>query len=231
MKVEKKKAPPRDGAGVRIADASFVAGAAKEGQIPPAEAPEIAFAGRSNVGKSSLLNMLLSRRGLARTSGTPGCTRQINFFDVAIAKGPKLVFVDLPGYGYAKVSKSESKAWKELLEGYLERREALRGVVVLVDARRGLEQEERDLVEFLRARTDLAVLIAATKLDKLPRSMQKPRLAALAREAGVRVIGTSAETRAGREELWAPILGLVAAAEGGDGAGHPADHALGRDML
>ena len=198
---------------VRIGRAEFTAGAAGKAQIPPAEAPEIAFAGRSNVGKSSLLNMMLALGGLARTSRTPGCTRQINFFDVGVAGGPDLMFVDLPGYGYAKVSKSESLAWKNLLEGYLREREALRAVVILVDVRRGLEQEERDLIEFLGLRPDLRVFIAATKLDKLPRSQHKPTLAALARRGGVRVFGTSAETRHGREELWAELLRVAKEAE------------------
>src|SRR3954451_1143308 len=98
---------------VRISEAEFTAGAQKRDQIPAPKGPEIAFAGRSNVGKSSLLNMMLARKGLARTSRTPGCTRQINFFDVAVTGGPKLVFVDLPGYGYAKVSKTESRDWKK----------------------------------------------------------------------------------------------------------------------
>jgi GTP-binding protein len=196
--------------GVRIARADFAAAAAQRDQIPDlrrwAGAGEIAFAGRSNVGKSSLLNMLLARRGLARTSRTPGCTRQINFFEVAIAAGPELVFVDLPGYGYAKVSKTESAAWRRLLEGYLTGRETLRAVVVLVDIRRGLATEEEDLLEFLATRSDLAVIVAATKLDKLSRSAQKPALAGLMKQGAGRVVGTSAETGAGREELWGRIL-------------------------
>jgi len=197
--------------GLRVATAEFVAGAARGDQVPPpdhfAGAPELAFAGRSNVGKSSLLNMMLARRGLARTSNTPGCTRQINFFDVGLVdtEPRRVVLVDLPGYGYAKVSKSEASAWKELLEGYLMRRPTLRAVVVLVDVRRGLEQEEEDLVAFLAARPELTVLVAATKLDKLPRNQQKPALAKLARP-GLRVIGTSAETRDGRETLWSRLL-------------------------
>lgn len=191
---------------VRIAHAEFTAGAQKREQIPAAMAPEIAFAGRSNVGKSSLLNMMLARKGLARTSRTPGCTRQINFFDVKVAGGPKLVFVDLPGYGFAKVSKAESRDWKKLLEGYLQDRRTLEAVVILVDARRGLEQEEHDLFEFLSQRKGLPVFVAVTKLDKLSRSAQKPRLAEIEKESGVKVVGTSAETGAGREELWARLL-------------------------
>jgi GTP-binding protein len=117
--------------------------------------------------------------------------------------------VDLPGYGYAKVSKAESRDWKKLLEDYLQQRKTLEAVVVLVDARRGIEQEELDLVEFLRLRKGLPVFIAVTKLDKLSRSAQKPRISAIEKESGVKVIGTSAETGAGREELWARLLGVA----------------------
>jgi len=194
---------------VRISSAEFTAGAASRAQIPAPSRPEIAFAGRSNVGKSSLLNMMLARKGLARTSRTPGCTRQINFFDVDVAGGPKVSFVDLPGYGYAKVSKAEARDWKILLEAYLRSRETLEAVVILVDARRGLEPEEVELVEFLGTRPGLPVFIAVTKLDKLARNAQKPRLLQIERAAGVRVVGTSAETGAGREELWGRLLNVT----------------------
>jgi GTP-binding protein len=221
--------------GTRIAEAEFVAGAARADQVPASfeDVPEIAFAGRSNVGKSSLLNMMLARRGLARTSNTPGCTRQINFFAITLANAePKrLVFVDLPGYGYAKVSKSESAAWKQLLEGYLLDRPTLRAVVILVDVRRGLEKEEEDLLGFLAQRPGLTVIVAATKLDKLPRSQQKPALAKLAKKLpqmrkfaeqglgeaevsagnGIRIVGTSAETRDGRDALWSQLLAAARA--------------------
>ncbi len=190
----------------RISTAEFTAGAQKHEQIPAPTGPEIAFAGRSNVGKSSLLNMMLARKGLARTSRTPGCTRQINFFDVGVAGGPNLVFVDLPGYGYAKVSKVESRDWKKLLERYLQERPTLEAVVILVDARRGVEEEERGLIDFLRLRDGLPVFLAVTKLDKFSKSDQKPRLKAIEKDAGVKVVGTSAETGAGREELWSRLL-------------------------
>lgn len=203
----------------RISEAEFTAGAQRHDQIPPPKGPEVAFAGRSNVGKSSLLNMMLARKGLARTSRTPGCTRQINFFDVAIAGGPELVFVDLPGYGYAKVSKTESRDWKKLLEQYLLERPVLEAVVILVDARRGVEEEELSLVEFLRPRQNLPVFIAVTKLDKFSKSEQKPRLKEIERQVGVKVIGTSAETSAGREELWTRLLNVVThRLPGADGA-------------
>jgi GTP-binding protein len=206
MATPTKAAPKASAKEVRISAAEFMAGAQKRDQIPAPTGPEIAFAGRSNVGKSSLLNMMLARKGLARTSRTPGCTRQINFFDIAVTGGPKLTFVDLPGYGYAKVSKVESRDWKKLLEDYLQERPTLEAVVVLVDARRGVEQDEQDLVEFLRLRQGLPVFIAVTKLDKLSLSAQKPRIAQIEREAGVKVVGTSAETGAGREELWKRLL-------------------------
>ena len=193
----------------KISKAEFTAGAQKREQIPASHGPEIAFAGRSNVGKSSLLNMMLARKGLARTSRTPGCTRQINFFDVTMHGGQELVLVDLPGYGYAKVSKSESRDWQKLLEGYLQERSALEAVVILVDARRGLEEEEAGLLEFLGLRAGLPVFIAVTKLDKLSKSEQKPRLQAIEKQAGVKVVGTSAETSAGREELWGRLLGVA----------------------
>jgi GTP-binding protein len=226
-------------AGVRIATAEFVAGAARSDQVPAPthfdNAPEIAFAGRSNVGKSSLLNMVLARKGLARTSNTPGCTRQINFFDIGLAKPkteyeaarpPRVIFVDLPGYGYAKVSKKEANAWKQLLEGYLHERTTLRGVCILVDVRRGLEQEEEDLIEFLLARPSLGktdpdkpvdppiqVFIAATKLDKISLSAQKPALQKLKSgtaqsgiSGGLPIVATSAETGVGREALWQRIF-------------------------
>jgi GTP-binding protein len=208
-----KPAKSAGSSGPRVSSAEFAAGAAESSQVPPpadfSDAPEIAFAGRSNVGKSSLLNMMLQRRGLARTSNTPGCTRQINFFDVRLAGDePKhVVFVDLPGYGYAKVSKSEAGKWKGLLESYLLERPTLRAVVVLVDVRRGLEAEEEDLIEFLEERPELRVIVAATKVDKLSLSAQKPAVAKLAAGKPFRVVATSGESGAGREELWGRILG------------------------
>jgi len=194
---------------VKIASAEFVAGAQAREHLPTEQRPEIAFAGRSNVGKSSLLNMMLARKGLARTSSTPGCTRQINFFDVSLVGGPALTLVDLPGYGFARVSKVESKEWKRLLETYLLTRQTLQAVVVLVDARRGPEPDDAELVAFLGRRQGLPVFVAVTKLDKLSLSAQKPRLMQIARECGVRVIGTSAETGLGREALWRQLLNVT----------------------
>jgi GTP-binding protein len=202
------------GTGVRIASAEFVAGAAKAEQIPPStmfgEAPEIAFAGRSNVGKSSLLNMLLARKSLARTSNTPGRTRQVNFFDVQIAKEtpPRMVFVDLPGYGYAKVSKSEAHSWKNLIESYLVGRAMLRALYVLIDVRRGFEPDDEDLIEYGQKSlaAGLRVSVVITKLDKLARNAQKPAVSKLSAGRDIPIIATSADTGDGRDLLWKSIL-------------------------
>ncbi len=199
----------------RVVEAEFSAGATKETGLPAPALAEIAFAGRSNVGKSSLMNALLGRKNLVRTSNTPGCTRQINVFTAKLDDGLALHFVDLPGYGYAKVSKSEAKGWGPMLEGYLKRRATLRAVCVLVDVRRGVGPEERELLDFLASRPEIEramptqVIVCATKLDKLSVSAQKPALAALVKESGLDVVGTSAETNVGRELLWARIRKAV----------------------
>jgi GTP-binding protein len=191
----------------RFVHSEFKAAATTVDQIPPPVTIEVAFAGRSNVGKSSLMNTLLERRGLVRTSSTPGCTRQLAFFEARTADGLQVVLVDLPGYGYARRSKAERLAWGELIEGYLLGRSTLRAVVVVIDARRGVEQEERDLFELIASptrtqRPSVAVVIAATKLDKIPASQRSPALARLAREAGKPIVGFSAKDGTGRTELW-----------------------------
>jgi GTP-binding protein len=162
----------------RVLDAQFVAGATKYEQLPASAKIEVAFAGRSNVGKSSLMNALLQRKNLVRTSSTPGCTRQISLFDIKTRRGTELTWVDLPGYGYAKRSHSERDSWGELIDGYLLGRASLRLVVSLVDLRRGVEDDDRGLLELLGkpalvSRPPLEVLRVATKLDKLPSSQQK----------------------------------------------------------
>jgi GTP-binding protein len=162
---------------------------------------EVAFAGRSNVGKSSLINSLAHRRKLARTSSTPGCTRGLNLFRLTLRDGARIDFVDLPGYGFAQRSRSERLSWGPMIEGFLRHRAGLRGVVLLVDVRRGLEDEEHELLEFLK-HVGQKALIVATKIDRLPLNQRKPTQHALEQASGVRALGFSAATGAGRDDLW-----------------------------
>jgi GTP-binding protein len=193
----------------RIVSAEFTAAAKSAAELPPPLQIEIAFAGRSNVGKSSLLNKLMNRRNLARTSSTPGCTRQINFFSARTANGTNVSLVDLPGYGYAKRSKDERKLWAELIDGYLLQRPTLRAVALLVDVRRGLEEDDLGLIEMLetggsRSRSALQTLIVATKLDKL-RSGERANALAKIKAPGALVLGFSTELPESAEQLWSVL--------------------------
>jgi GTP-binding protein len=197
----------------RVVEAAFVAGAVDAGSLPPPTLVEVAFAGRSNVGKSTLLNAMMARRGLARTSNTPGCTRQLNMFEVRCGDGLVLRFADLPGYGWAKRSKTERSQWQGMIEGYLKGRAGLRAVVVLVDVRRGVEDEERQLIDFLHQPRDVSgkveVILVATKVDKIGAAGRKPALEKVRKGAGARLIGFSGVTGEGREELWGRIRRAV----------------------
>jgi GTP-binding protein len=194
----------------RIVSAEFSAAAKAQAELPPPLQIEIAFAGRSNVGKSSLLNKLMNRKNLARTSSTPGCTRQINFFDVRTAQGIHLNLVDLPGYGYAKRSKEERKLWAELIDGYLLERPTLRAVAVLVDVRRGLEEDDLGLLEMLGSgsttggRAQFKSIIVATKLDKL-RAGERATAIAKIKAPGASVFGVSTELPDTVAALWASL--------------------------
>jgi GTP-binding protein len=202
-------APP-----VKILAAELLTSAAGPEGFPKHAVPEIAFLGRSNVGKSSLLNRLLARRSLARTSHTPGRTRLVNFFRVLRPEG-ELCFVDLPGYGYAKVSKRERRAWQALIESYLEKREQLRLAVLLQDARRDPGRDEIDLVAWLRER-GVRVVGAATKWDRLGAAERVERERALADAgAGLDWILSSSRTGAGIAALWREIERALDAAEEG----------------
>lgn len=192
-----------------VASAEFVAAARRPDELPPPTKLEIAFVGRSNVGKSSLLNKLLNRKGLARTSATPGCTRQINFFDIKSVAGLELMLVDLPGYGFASRSKSERKEWAELIEHYLLERSTLRAAAVLFDSRRGMEADDADALELItehgRAnRKPPQVVLIATKVDKLP-ARDRPKLEGN-RVAERRVIPFSVEEPETVDSVWRALL-------------------------
>lgn len=191
----------------QIIDAKFVAGAATGSSMPPPTMAEIAFAGRSNVGKSSLINTLVERKGLVRTGATPGVTRQINLFEAHARDGAVFQLIDLPGYGYSKVSKAERSAWQTLIEKYLRSRVTLAALVLLVDVRRGVEEDDAQLIEFVdeagtAQRLPVEVIIVATKVDKLGVAARRTAIAEISKQAGHKVIGFSSETGEGRTELW-----------------------------
>lgn len=203
--------------GDRIVEAEFLAGATALGHFPPPTHSEIAFAGRSNVGKSSLMNCLTSRKGLVRTSSTPGCTRQVAWFRTVSDDKATIDLVDLPGYGYAKRSKSERKEWAGLIEDYLMERPTLRGVVVLADVRRGFEEDDLELVKMLRdkprvSRPPLEIVLVATKLDKLPVSKYKTELLKMKTVAGLPVLGFSSEKGIGKVALWRKLRRIAGVA-------------------
>jgi GTP-binding protein len=187
-----------------IRDASFVLSARDVGELPAPTFAEVVFAGKSNVGKSSLLNALCARKGLARVSGTPGATRGINLFRVEIGEAV-LHFTDLPGYGYAQRSKQERKGWGPMIESYLRQRVGIALAIVIVDVRRGIEDEDAMLLEFLDSLNHRA-LVVATKLDKLPKASRKPALIELGRKSTREIIGFSAENGEGCDALRARVM-------------------------
>ena len=187
--------------------ASFLTSAHQPKQFFADEGTEVAFAGRSNVGKSSLINTLVNRKRLVKTSSTPGRTRLINFFDI----NQQIGFVDLPGYGYAKVPESVKKTWGPMIETYLSTRKALKGVIVILDIRRTPRQEEFDLLSWLQHYSIPGILVL-TKTDKLSKSKQAQKLnligQVLERDKNDFIL-FSAKSRRGRDALWNAILSLV----------------------
>jgi GTP-binding protein len=195
---------------MKILSAEFVISAAAAGQFPTDKKHQIAFAGRSNVGKSSLINSLLHRRNLAKVSTTPGKTQLINFFII----NDSFYFVDLPGYGYARVPHAVSDAWSPLIEDYLKSAQQLAAVVVLFDNRRTLDERDKRLAEWLK-QYDIPAIYALTKSDKLSNQKATQAFKNIAAELliGDVLISTSAKSGNGIKELWKIIHTFLGDAE------------------
>jgi len=200
--------PTRDQGGEawEIIAADFTA-AAGPGSTLPEHGPEVAFAGRSNVGKSSLINMLTGRKNLVRTGATPGVTRALVQFSARTRAGQVYSLVDLPGYGFAQRSKAERRQWADLIEAFLRERPQLAALVLLVDARRGVEEDDRALIEFVSSQSAGStrpvpeILLVATKIDKVNRSAQFATLSAIAVPQGLSALAFSSVTGQGKSEL------------------------------
>lgn len=199
---------------MNIKNAEFILSVGAAAQLPKDGLPQIAFCGRSNVGKSSLINALLNRRGLAKTSNTPGKTRLLNFFRITPAESiyPPFYFVDLPGYGYAKVSQTEREAWRQLIESYLQNSPRLCGAFALIDSRHGPQKNDLDLLTWL-AHVRQRVVVVATKADKLSNQQRAERqreiTAALQHLPPAPLLFFSALTAVGKKELWQQINEFV----------------------
>ncbi|MBL9038182.1 MAG: YihA family ribosome biogenesis GTP-binding protein [Archangium sp.] len=196
---------------IKVLDAVFVATATEVKQCPREPLPEVAFVGRSNVGKSSMINTLVNRKKLVRVSHTPGRTRTMNFFDVTLEHGSRkrrVRLCDLPGYGFAKVSKTERAQWQEMISAYLNNRRDLKVVVSIIDAEVGPTPDDVQMLDFLQAAPP-RILIAATKLDRLSKSHRVPRIRELTKQLDVpegTVVGFSALENIGHTEVWGRLL-------------------------
>jgi GTP-binding protein len=185
---------------MKIISAEFIKSATKPSEYPRGSFPEVAIAGRSNVGKSSLINALVNRKNLAKTSSSPGRTQLINFFLV----NGKISLVDLPGYGYARVPLRVRKTWKPMVESYLQTRKEIRLVILILDARRGASPDDLALLDWLDYHEilSLIVLTKADKLSQIERARQKKALADVSLLSGKPLSFFSAVTGEGKEELW-----------------------------
>ena len=188
---------------MKIHSAEFLLSASTTRQFPAATLPEIAFAGRSNVGKSTLINSLLNRKKLVKTSATPGKTQLINFFKI----NDQFYFVDLPGYGYAKVPESVRRKWQNLVEAYLSERETLRNVVLIIDCRHNPTVHDRQLLEWLEY-YQRSSLIVASKIDKLKRGQVQKHLQKIKHDLSIESVplGHSSMQYGRREEIWKKLV-------------------------
>ena len=191
-----------------VNNVSLAAVGVKLEQYPTDNMPEIAFAGKSNVGKSSLINCMINRKALARTSQNPGKTRTINFYDVE----NKLYFVDLPGYGYAKAAKTDIEKWGKMIETYLMNREQLKNIILLIDIRHEPSENDKLMYEWLK-HYNYSITIVATKSDKLKRSQLDKHIKMLRTSLNMKpdevLIPFSSEKKSGRDELWKNIISLA----------------------
>ncbi len=192
---------------MEIRSAKFVCSAVTPEQYPPADLPEVAFAGRSNVGKSSLINKILNRKKLVRTSKTPGRTQLLNFFEI----NGMWRFVDLPGYGYAKVPAEVKRRWRPMVETYLTSRANMRGIVLILDIRRTPSQKDLTFCHWLQT-TGIQVITVITKVDKLSKNKRNKQIASIVKSLGVKaeeLVQFSAISGEGRDELWQKLIKLL----------------------
>lgn len=201
--------PPKTGEKSRLSgfvpkSATFVTTALSLEHYPPTKLPEVAFVGRSNVGKSTLINLLAGKKGLARTSNTPGRTQAIQFFEI----DGRFTFVDLPGYGFAKVPMAVKMSWDKMIASYLEHRDPLRAVVLIVDARRETTADEDGLLDWLELNRR-RVIVVVNKIDKIPKHARFGRLKAIASGLGIAdaaIFPFSGLTGEGRPDIWKAIF-------------------------
>lgn len=193
---------------MKVTQADYIISAARPDQLPVDALPEIALAGRSNVGKSSMINRLINRKNLARTSSTPGKTQLLNYYLVNNA----LYFVDFPGYGFAKVSKTLRQEWGKMIENYLTTREPLKLILLVIDLRHPPSKDDQAMYDWLR-HYDLPVCIVATKADKIPKGKWPKHIKVVKETLDARpsdsIILYSSETGLGREELWEHIQEII----------------------
>jgi len=196
---------------IKLLEAQFITTAVEPKGYPSGHSAEVAFVGRSNVGKSSMINALTGRRKLVRVSNTPGRTRTLNFFDIDLDRNGvrhKVRLADLPGYGFAKASKADKLQWDAMITQYLEKRHRLYAVVSIIDAEVGPTLEDFNTLDYLQA-ADRTVMVVATKIDRIPKAKRKPRILALSKELNLpieAVLPFSSTEKLGLDEVWNSLL-------------------------
>ena len=196
---------------IKLIDAQFIITAVEPKGYPSGHTAEVAFVGRSNVGKSSMINALTGRKKLVRVSNTPGRTRTLNFFDVELERDRtrhRVRLCDLPGYGFAKASKTERAQWEKMITTYLEKRHRLEAVVSIIDAEVGPTEEDLLTLDYLQSK-GRRVLVVATKIDRLTKAKRKPRMQALSQQLSLppeAILPFSSTEKIGVEEVWDALL-------------------------